>query len=204
MENLGVEGITEGVELVGDVMYDCALYYADKAKGLEPEILSRHGLDPKAYYLATVHRAENTDNRERLADIVQAFNELSLEGHPVVIPLHPRTRNRMAEYELAFDPAVRVIPPISYLEMVVLEKEARALLTDSGGVQKEAFFYRVPCVTLREETEWLETVASGWNRLVGCDPGRILLAIHQNPIVSASQVPPDGMAAQRILARLWH
>ncbi|MHB1295974.1 MAG: non-hydrolyzing UDP-N-acetylglucosamine 2-epimerase [Anaerolineae bacterium] len=165
VDNLTAEGITQGVELVGDVMYDCALYYADKVKGLEADILRKHSLVRGSYYLATVHRAENTDDASKLGTIVQAFNELSTPEYPVVIPLHPRTRAKMEQCGLHFETQVCVLDPVSYLEMVALERNAKVIITDSGGVQKEAYFHGVPCVTLREETEWVETVDSGWNYL---------------------------------------
>lgn len=166
VQNLQSEGIVDGVELVGDVMYDCALYYASAAKAREAGVLAKHGLSARSYYLASVHRAGNTDDRQRLEAIVRALNHLASKGCPVVFPLHPRTRQRMRSFDLAFSGGVKALPPVAYLEMLVLETNARAIVTDSGGVQKEAYFHGVPCVTLRAETEWVETVQSGWNTLV--------------------------------------
>ena len=161
--NLAQEGITgEKVQQVGDVMYDAALYYGAKAEQ-QSRILDTLGLESKRYILATVHRQENTDDRERLRHILAGFAE---SPQPVVWPLHPRTRNRLADFGWTVPDCVRAIDPVGYLDMVMLEKHAALIATDSGGVQKEAYFHRVPCITLREETEWVELVAMGCNRLV--------------------------------------
>jgi UDP-N-acetylglucosamine 2-epimerase len=163
VENLRREGIEKGVYLVGDVMYDAVLLYLDLAER-KSEIMERLGLKPKSYALATVHRAENTDQPERLRTIFDGLERVAEEGLSVILPLHPRTRKHLNT--LGIHPKeVQVLDPVSYLDMLVLEKNARVILTDSGGVQKEAFFFRVPCVTLREETEWVETVERGWNTL---------------------------------------
>ncbi|MBC7221581.1 UDP-N-acetylglucosamine 2-epimerase (non-hydrolyzing) [Candidatus Bipolaricaulota bacterium] len=177
VENLKREGITEGVHLVGDVMYDAVLQYAELAEA-KSEILGRLALKPRSYALATVHRAENTDDPVRLKGIFQGLAALAQEGLPVVVPLHPRTRNALSSLSISqsLPRDLLIIEPVSYLDMLILEKNARVILTDSGGVQKEAFFFRVPCVTLREETEWVETVETGWNTLVGCAPERIVRA----------------------------
>ena len=167
VENLRREGISLGrIERVGDVMYDAALFYGKKAEE-ESKILRKLGLSPQGYILATVHRAGNTDNPYRLEAIFGGLCRTALEI-PVVLPLHPRTRFAL-EREKLFNTAqqrLRLIEPVGYLDMVMLEKNARLVATDSGGVQKEAFFYRVPCVTLRDETEWVELVELGWNRVV--------------------------------------
>lgn len=150
VEHLAHEGISGStVQLVGDVMYDAALFYGEKAERMS-SILSRLHLAPKTYALATIHRAENTDSPHRLAAILDGFARFDSE---IVLPLHPRTRGRLATLGLALPGNVRTIDPVGYLEMVMLEKNASLIITDSGGVQKEAFFYRVPCVTLRDETE---------------------------------------------------
>jgi len=171
--NLAREGIVQGVHHTGDVMYDAVLHNADLARR-ESAILAELGCRPGGYLLATVHRAENTDDPARLGAIVAALNALV---EPVVLPLHPRTRKAAAQAGLAFGGGVRVIAPVSYLDMLALEMHARLILTDSGGVQKEAYFLGVPCVTLRDDTEWVETVAAGWNILVGTDPARIVAAV---------------------------
>lgn len=163
VRNLEKEGVDKArIFPVGDVMYDAALQFAEAA-ARKSKTLSTLGIEPKHYALATVHRAENTDDAARLASIVVALEEVSAEL-PVVLPLHPRTAARMQATGLAFD-KVKTIPPIGYLDMVALETQAAVIATDSGGVQKEAFFYGVPCVTLRDETEWIELVELGWNRL---------------------------------------
>lgn len=166
VENLRREGIPEErVHLVGDVMYDAALYYG-KLAGQKSRILENLGLQAGGYILATVHRAENTDSPQRLKAIFQGL-ELAVwqAGLPVVLPLHPRTKMAMQQYGMDKQNLV-IIPPLGYLDMVMLEQNAALIATDSGGVQKEAYFFRVPCVTLREETEWVELVQTGWNRLV--------------------------------------
>jgi UDP-N-acetylglucosamine 2-epimerase len=197
VKNLEREGITQGVHMVGDVMYDSVLYNAELAER-KSDILTRLGLKPRAYALATIHRAENTDNVERLQSIFQALEEIARGGLRVIVPLHPRTRKRIAECGLE-PKEVQVLQPVSYLEMLLLEKYAKIILTDSGGVQKEAFFFQVPCVTLREETEWVETVELGWNVLAGCDRQHILEAVRTMRPPSGSAAPyGDGQAAERI------
>ncbi len=167
MRNLMCEGFEQDrVHLVGDVMYDAALFYAKKAEAASV-ILERLGLARKAYVLATVHRAENTDNPKRLKRIFEALAVVSREV-PVVVPMHPRTQAALQQegtYGKTTD-SICVIEPVGYLDMVMLEKNALLIATDSGGIQKEAFFHGVPCITLRDETEWTELVETGWNRIV--------------------------------------
>jgi UDP-GlcNAc3NAcA epimerase len=183
--NLTREGIDTGVHHVGDVMYDSTLFYARKVAPLEKGVLQRLGVAPKSFYLATVHRAENTDRPERLAGIFGAFAEIAMQDCPVIIPLHPRTVRYIHQHGVQISNNVRIIDPASYLEMIVLEKNALKILTDSGGVQREAYSLGVPCVTLRGETEWLETVEAGWNILAGSD---------KRAIVTAARAPaPCGM-----------
>ena len=165
--NLRKEGIPEEkVRLVGDVMYDAALFYGAKAEK-ESRILEDLELEARCYVLATIHRAENTDDPQRLAAIFEGLCEVA-SREKVVLPLHPRTRKMLESQWLLENVRNRLtlIDPVGYLDMVMLEKNARAIATDSGGIQKEAFFYRVPCVTLRDETEWVELVESGWNKIV--------------------------------------
>jgi UDP-GlcNAc3NAcA epimerase len=161
--NLAREGIAEqAVRMTGDVMYDAALYYAERAAE-RSTAMQRLRLAPGRYVLATVHRAENTDAPARLHAIMAALGELARQL-PVVLPLHPRTRKALSG--AALDPALRVIDPLGFLDMISLEQHARLIVTDSGGVQKEAFFHGVPCATLRDETEWVELVDAGWNTLL--------------------------------------
>lgn len=175
IENLNKEGITEGIHCVGDVMYDASLFYSTLAEK-NMSTLTELGLTPKKYFLATVHRAENTDHPERLGSIFSAFSKI--DG-TIVLPLHPRARKLLNQYGIfgKISKNVKIIEPVSYLNMVVLEKNAKAILTDSGGVQKEAYFYGVPCITLRDRTEWVETVASNANFIVDVDENKILTAL---------------------------
>lgn len=174
MENLKREGIENGVYLVGDLMFDALMHFS-KISSTKSKILERLNLSSKSYYLATIHRAENTDSYTRLKSILEALLELD---SLVVFPIHPRTRNRIKTYDLEYLlNKLFVIEPVGYLDMLQLEKHAKVILTDSGGVQKEAFWLRVPCVTLRDETEWVETVEYGWNRLVGADKDKILNSV---------------------------
>ena len=162
--NLTSEGLTGSkVCLAGDVMYDAALHYADEA-GAQCSVLARLSLVPENYVLATVHRAENTDDPARLTIIFEALSQVASQC-PVVVPLHPRTHKHLARLRIDTS-QLTVIDPVGYLDMMQLERHAKLIATDSGGVQKEAYFYRVPCVTLREETEWIELVEHGWNRVV--------------------------------------
>ncbi|GAB3288352.1 non-hydrolyzing UDP-N-acetylglucosamine 2-epimerase [Parahaliea aestuarii] len=163
VENLQREGISgESVLRVGDVMYDVALKYGSQA-GESSRILQHLKLLPAHYILATIHRQENTDDLSRLKCILEA---LSSSSEKIVLPLHPRTKSRIQEFQLSLPDNVMCIEPVGYLDMVMLEKNAAVIVTDSGGVQKEAFFYRVPCITLRAETEWRELVELGWNTVV--------------------------------------
>jgi len=181
----------------GDVMYDAVLLYLGLAEK-KSQIMEQLGLKPKSYALTTVHRAENTDQPERLRAIFEGLERVAKEGLPVILPLHPRTRKQLNALSIRPE-EVHLIDPVSYLDMLVLEKNARVILTDSGGVQKEAFFFRVPCVTLREETEWVETVEAGWNTLVGCDPKRIVRAALDARAGAESLWPyGDGRAAEKI------
>ncbi|HKA54398.1 MAG TPA: UDP-N-acetylglucosamine 2-epimerase (non-hydrolyzing) [Candidatus Binatia bacterium] len=169
VNNLVAEGITQGVHLVGDVMYD-ALCHNLRTAERTSRVLERLRLHPRAYLLASVHRAENTDRPDNLGNILRAFTALVEPGQTVVFPVHPRTRERLRELGEDRHANLLTIAPVSYFDMLVLEKNAKIILTDSGGVQREAYWLRVPCVTLRDETEWVETVAAGWNTLAGTDP----------------------------------
>jgi UDP-GlcNAc3NAcA epimerase len=162
--HLAAEGITANVHATGDVMYDTALMCAEKAQG-SSSVFSRYSLRPHEYVLVTIHRAENTDDPSRLSRMLSGLTELAKET-AVVFPMHPRTKKMIAELSLGtMLSGVTVCEPAGFLDMVCLERNARLILTDSGGVQKEAYFHRVPCVTLRDETEWVETVEAGWNAL---------------------------------------
>ena len=203
VKNLKSEGIDAGIYNVGDVMYDVSLFYRDLAQE-RSQILKNLNLTEGEYVLATCHRAENTDVPERLSGIVDALVNIAADI-PVVLPLHPRTRKLLEQSggvgRLA---TLKVVDPVSFLDMVRLEQSAHAIVTDSGGVQKEAYFFGVPCLTTRDETEWIETVESGWNKLVGADPDRIgtAYAAMERP----KQQPKfygNGQAADRILDLLF-
>lgn len=201
--NLKAEGVTAGVHNVGDVMYDVALYYRNRAKA-ESTVLGELGLSEGGFALATCHRAENTDDPLRLREIVSALGEIS-QTSPVVLPLHPRTRKLIDDHGLKDELAsVKVVAPLPFLDMVALEQAAKIILTDSGGVQKEAFFYGVPCITMRDETEWTETVTCGMNRLVGASRDAILSATFciSNNLSICKKPFGDGTASNQIVARL--
>jgi len=205
--NLQREGIGEGkVHLVGDVMYDVALHFSRRAES-ESRVLERLGLEPGGYLLATVHRAENTDDPRRLRAIVAGLQAVAADC-PVVLPLHPRTRAALEREGLAGGAGLLLTDPVGYLDMARLERHARLVATDSGGVQKEAFFHGVPCATLRDETEWVELVEAGWNRLLPpVDAGAVATGLRA---VLAAGPPPGprpelygtGDAAERIAAVL--
>ena len=202
--NLSQEGVAERrVHQVGDVMFDAALYYGERAEA-RSDILSDWKLPRGEYVLATVHRQENTDDIDRLRAIFEALVATAAE-RPVALPLHPRTRRRLEDCGLLqLTQPLTILPPVGYLDMVMLERGAAVIATDSGGVQKEAYFHGVPCVTLREETEWTELVDSGWNRLVTPGLDDIAAAIRQASRAEAEDSQPygDGDAAGRIVSVL--
>lgn len=169
VENLAKEGICQGVFLVGDVMIDMLRRFESVAES-RSNILKRLNLTPRRYFVTTLHRPVNADETVTLRRLLGALQGLD---HPVVFPVHPRTQKQIERLRLRSSSGLRLMEPVGYFDMLLLEKYARAILTDSGGVQKEAYHFQVPCLTLREETEWVETVESGWNRLVGSDPGKI-------------------------------
>ncbi len=181
-------------------MYDVLLHVQPELASHASTHLKSLGLAPQEYVLATIHRAGNTDDPKAMGQIAQALGDVGL---PVVFPVHPRTRKRMHEYGLSWSAQVRLIEPVGYRDMLALEQAAACVATDSGGVQKEAFLLGVPCVTLREETEWPETREGGWNTLVGSDPQAIVTAIHR-PKPAATKANPFGRgdAAWRIAQSL--
>lgn len=195
--NLQMEGINENrIKLVGDVMYDATLVYGSIAES-QSTILNRLGLSNSEYILATIHRQENTDSTDRLTNILGG---LAGSNWPVVLPLHPRTRQRIAALPEFPHGNLRLIGPVGYLDMMMLEKNARMIATDSGGVQKEAYFHHVPCLTLRDETEWVELIEAGVNRIVGTSRDVITSAINcATPMgVPASKLYGDGQACVKI------
>jgi len=206
VEHLSKEGISEGVYLVGDVMYDCLHCYAQKAKAIGRRLLNRLDLKPRSYYLATIHRAENTDDPDNLRAIFEALKEISNAERPVVIPSHPRASQKISKGDAVPGEYVRIIPPVPYFEMIALEMNARTILTDSGGVQKEACWLKMPCITLRDESEWTETIDSGWNMLTGANRWRIVQAVkhiegHRTP--HNSSLRRNERSARQICRILW-
>jgi len=198
-QHLAHEGITRGVHVVGDVMADTLLYAAGRASQ-HSTILEDLGVLPGNYLLATVHRAENTDAPDRLQAILSAFAAVR---EPLIFPIHPRTRQRMADQKaltILEGSQVKLIEPLGYLDMVRLEQSARLILTDSGGIQKEAYWLKIPCITLRDETEWVETVEYGWNCLVGASRENIMHAIDTYHLPETHPVLyGDGLAAVKIV-----
>ena len=196
VRNLAQEGLTQGVHNVGDVMYDAALHNSQLAEE-RSRILETLGLRPKGYLLATVHRPDNTDIPRNLRSIAAALSSLEAT---VLLPLHPRTRKALHELGITLGGSVRVVEPVGYLDMLILEKNARLILTDSGGIQKEAYFFAVPCVTLRQETEWVETVEAGWNVLVGADRRKIIEAVRSfRPQGERVNLFGDGQASVKVV-----
>jgi UDP-GlcNAc3NAcA epimerase len=200
--NLASEGLSEKTVVIGDVMVDVAARWQPRARG-ETGVLDRYGVRPAEYLLATAHRAGNVDDLGRLRALLALLKELP---GPVVLPLHPRTRARLLEAgllgELEGIAGMRVAEPLGYAEFTTLLCGARAVLTDSGGVQKEAYLAGVRCVTLRANTEWVETVQSGWNTLVDLDPQAALRALAQEPPAKRPQLYGDGHAAERCVAAI--
>lgn len=205
-ENLRREGIPEErIYLTGDVMFDAALYYGEKSDRASG-ILRHYDLTPKQYILTTLHRAENTDNKARLRALIEGLTIVA-KTTPIVLPLHPRTRAALETTGLwaQAESVLKILPPVGYLDMAALEKNAVLIATDSGGVQKEAFFYQTPCVTLRTETEWTELVEAGWNRVVApLTAEKVSEGILQTLGARGKTIAPygDGRAAEKIAQAL--
>jgi UDP-GlcNAc3NAcA epimerase len=196
VRRLEAEGISRSVHFVGDVMLDVLLEFRERAVA-RARVPAQLGLAPKSYALVTVHRAANTDAPERLESIAAALNAAP---EPIVFPVHPRTRAAMKALGIEWRPHVKLIDPVGYIDMLALTSQARLVATDSGGLQREAYNLGVPCLTLRDETEWVETVEAGWNRLVGADAGRILSAWRDwTPPADHPPIFGDGRAARRIV-----
>jgi UDP-GlcNAc3NAcA epimerase len=188
------EGLQKVAEFSGDVMFDSVLYYKNLLTNIQPpELLN--SLDK--YYLSTIHRPENTDNINRLYSIFSAFGELS---YPVVLPLHPRTKSRLNLQKISTN--IHIIEPTSYLQMLYLLQNCIKVLTDSGGLQKEAYFMEKICITLRDQTEWIETLENGWNYVTSANKKEILSAINREPNGPRSNAFGDGHAAEKIVQKL--
>jgi UDP-GlcNAc3NAcA epimerase len=201
-DRLRREGVTGAIEVVGDVMVDVAMRLQPAARARTEEVAA-HGLRPGAYALVTAHRAGNVDDLARLGRLVALLEALPL---PAIYPLHPRTRARLRDAgllaRLAATPGLRLTPPLGYGELTALLCHARVVLTDSGGLQKEAYLAGVPCLTLRASTEWVETVEAGWNVLVDLDAGRALAALDRAPPAARPPLYGDGRAGERVVAAL--
>jgi len=200
VSNLRNEGIKEEIiHNVGDVMYDATLHF-EKIANEKSIIMEKLEINEGDYILATVHRAENTNDISRLRNIIEALNSCQMN---IILPLHPRTKKYIEDYNLKLKENIRVIEPVGYLDMIMLEKNSKKIVTDSGGVQKEAFFFNKPCITLRDETEWVETVNNGWNILVGANESKILNAIQNfSPTNDRENYYGDGDAAHKIVSKL--
>lgn len=204
MQNLKNEGLAtpdKSVVNTGDVMYDAALYYAKQASK-RSEILSKLKLKCDSYLLATVHRAENTDDKNRLTAIVNAINQLAKE-HTIVLPLHPRTKKMLEQFHLELN--CTVIDPVGYFDMLFLLQNCHLVLTDSGGLQKEAYFFHKYCITLRDQTEWVELTTAGCSTISGADTDRILTAVesmYDRTFQNGSVFYGDGHAARIICNHL--
>ena len=199
MRNLSLEGITDGVHVVGDVMYDANLRLAPLARE-RSTALADAGVERGRYLVLTLHREANVAP-EPLARVAEALGALD---EPVVFPAHPRTRAALEAGGVSLGGHVRLLPPVGYLDFAALASQARVVMTDSGGIQKEAYWYRVPCVTLRTTTEWVETVETGWNRLVATDPDAIAAAVREAaPGAEHPDLYGDGRASERIADLLY-
>lgn len=203
VDNLKREGLSKSARLVGDIMVDSLCHFLPSDRQRR-KILAEYGLEPRSYLLATIHRAENTDDRSRLDGIISALAD---SARPVVFPVHPRTLSRMRSFgllkRLRLAKNVRLLPPLGYIDSLALQSQALAVVTDSGGVQKEAYILGTPCITVRDETEWVETVASGWNRLAGADPRRITSCLRAiGKPASHPKFYGDGRASNRMVAVL--
>lgn len=203
VKNLEAEGVTAGVHLVGDVMFDVSIHYRNIARE-RSDALNKFGLLEGQYVLATCHRAENTDDPKCLENILGALGDVA-NSIPVILPLHPRTKSIIKSLGLMERLGkTQLIEPLPFLDMIRLEQSAKKIVTDSGGVQKEAFFYKVPCVTMRNETEWTETIDLGWNQLVGANRNAIVTAVFDtsHPSREESQPYGSGEASKEIIKKL--
>jgi len=196
VRNLSTEGVKENVHLVGDVMAD-ALFSFKKIANNQSRILELLNLQPKKYVLATAHRGENVDDKKNLSQIIDGLRGID---QVIILPLHPRTKKMVDIFNLSFPENVRVVDPVGYLDMLVLEENAECILTDSGGIQKEAYLLGVRCITMREETEWVETVDAGWNFLAGANHEKIKNSFYDfYPGENRPQIYGSGDAADKIV-----
>ena len=200
VENLNQEGIqAEKIKQVGDVMYDAALFYGAKVEQ-NNDLLTTLQIQSKKYALVTLHRAENVDDKARLESIIKGLGHYE---NQIILPLHPRTKKMMESFGIVLPKNIKIIDPVGYLDMILLEKHAALIATDSGGVQKEAYFHKVPCVTLRDQTEWIELVKNGANILTGADTIAIISALDKasnvNPTVFDKPLYGNGTTGSEIV-----
>jgi UDP-GlcNAc3NAcA epimerase len=207
LQNLREEGRGQQAVVVGDVMADVALSFGPIAEA-RSDVLERLGLEPRGFSVATAHRPGNVDDPERLALLIEVLTQIA-EAAPTIFPIHPRTRARLGEsgaLDSLQDRGITAVEPLGYLDMTRLVRAARVVATDSGGLQKEAFLASVPCLTMREETEWVETVESGWNRLVGLRPDAVEAALRELPAPGetspAAELYGGGKAGERVAAEI--
>jgi len=195
--NLISEGISkEKIQNVGDIMYETSIFFS-KLANKKSKILKKLNLKKKGYVLSTVHRQENTDSKERLHDI---FTGLSYSKLPVFFPIHPRTMKKVKDYNLVVEKNINFLPPLGYLDMILLQKNANLIVTDSGGIQKEAYFYNVPCLTLRDETEWTELVETGANFLCGSNVNKIKSYINKKfKEINHQNFYGDGKTSSKVI-----
>ena len=204
IKNLRNEGIIKGVYKVGDIMFDVAKESIQRID--EEKVLNKYGLKQKKYILVTIHRAESTDLKENLNTIIEALKEISEKGIKLIFPIHPRTKKALETFNIKIDKNENflLISPVSYFEMLVLEKNSKLIITDSGGVQKEGYFFKVPCIIPRNETEWIELIDSGWNVLSGIDKNKIIensLSLYFNGSGEKEWLPfyGEGKTAENII-----
>ncbi len=204
MKNLKKEGLSKNSHNVGDVMYDASKFYSDLVD--TNKVLRKYNLERDDFILATIHREENTNNTKRLLSIINSLRILS-EKYQIIFPIHPRTKKfiKLNKLEKKFK-KIKLVDPLNYLDMVALEKTSRVIITDSGGVQKEAFFFGKPCITVRNETEWVETVQLGWNKLAGANKDEIINGVEsfyaKYPKASNTKPYGNGNAAKKIIKSL--
>jgi UDP-N-acetylglucosamine 2-epimerase len=196
VNNLTIEGKNSSINLVGDVMLDALLLALPVAK-IRSNVLERHGLTSGQYALVTIHRAANTDQPERLLSIIEALNSVK---EKIILPLHPRTQKALQSQNMVIKDHIKVVEPVGYFDMLTLEENARLIATDSGGVQREAYYLSVPCLTLRDETEWMGIVNTGWNKLVGAEKSEIIENwFNFSPPLAHPPIYGVGTAAKQIV-----
>lgn len=198
-KNLTNEGIAnEKIFTVGDIMYDAALFFGEIADNRK-STLRNLNLNPKEYILSTIHRPENTNSKDKMKNILSALSQSHL---PVILPIHPGTKKKLKNYNLFDYNNIKIIDPVGYLDMIVLQKNASKIATDSGGIQKEAYFHGVPCITMRDETEWVELLEVGANELTGSNTEKIIQALKKDFSFSEKNIYGDGSTAKKIINEL--